>query len=635
MSMSGLDHCQPTMRSRVRALLALGSLVAAPTLLAPARAHAAAGGQKTVASGETWEVTEITELDLLVVEEGALLTAPDGYTLSLTVDGVETGSVLDGTYGVTTVIAAGTYSGAVVLTPAVEHLVTFAGYTFHLRQGVYVGSAGVVTENSVLSGVAGGQLTDAYARGVGLVSDAQAFNGFFVADGASYTLEDLSVAFDGNGRCDFASYGAAVTGAGEGTRLVVDGASIDTRGVVRSVLIARDGANVVVKNSRLSARNGVLPDDFVPAGGANMLTVPWRLGLTGNVRATNVIGANTTATYINSAISSEEWGVLSTDSVSNSRLTTINSSVAITGDSGYGTYADGKTQQDLFLGTDFDVATWVAISTGSPVVFADSTEEVVAALNTELELGLTNDELAVIEPRACALASRGFGVMWHSGDGGSVDISGGTTFSTAETMFLDKAVQMSITVDGSQGAELHAGNRVLVQIMETDNPGSINGVYTEPTGDPDRDTAFDTTAEHTADATASFTGIELQGDFYNAMRTGKNLVLSFDGDSRVEGVISATASRHAVSTITSAEWEQLSHVTNTPQPAINNGVIVKLGAGSVWTVTGTSYLTKLVVDADAVVQAPSGKSLTLTVDGTATALDPGATYSGALTLTVD
>ena len=202
-------------------------------------------------------------------------------------------------------------------------------------------------------------------------------------------------------------------------------------------------------------------------------------------------------------------------------------------------------------------------------------------------------------------------------------------------MFLDKAVQMSITVDGSQGAELHADNGVLVQIMETDNPGSINGVYTEPTGDPDRDTAFDTTAEHTADATASFTGIELQGDFYNAMRTGKNLVLSFDGDSRVEGVISATASRHAVSTITSAEWEQLSHVTNTPQPAINNGVIVKLGAGSVWTVTGTSYLTKLVVDADAVVQAPSGQSLTLTVDGTATALDPGATYSGALTLTVD
>ncbi|NNN35082.1 hypothetical protein HLK59_32900 [Streptomyces sp. S3(2020)] len=629
----------PRMRSRVHALLALGASAAAPTLLAPTSAHAATSATsatsvtKTVAAGETWEVTETTRLGLLVVEEGALLTAPEGYILTLTVNGVETGSALESTYGVTTVIVPGTYRGNVVVTPTVEHLETFAGYTFHLRQGVYVGSAGVVTENSVLSAVRGGRLTDAYARGVSLTSTAQVFNGFYVADGASYTLEDLRVAFDGNGRCDFASYGAAVTGAGEGTRLVVDGACIDTQGVVRSALIARDGADVVVKNSRIRALNGVLPDDYVPAGGANMLTVPWRLGLTGNIRATNVIGTNTKATYINSAVSSEQWGVLSTDSVSNSRLTTINSTVTITGDSGYGTYADGKSQQDLFLGTDFDVATWVAISTGSPVVFGDSTQEAVSALNTELELGLTDAELAAIEPRSCVLTSRGFGVMWHSGDGGSVTIGGGTRFSTAETMFLDKAVQMAITVDGSQGAQLQAGNGVLVQIMETDNPGSLNGVYTEPTGDATRDTAFDTTAEHTADATASFTDIALQGDFYNAMRTGKNLVVSLDG-SRLDGVISASASRHAVTTISSAEWEQLSHVTNTPQPAINNGVIVKLGAGSVWTVTGTSYLTRLAVDAAAEVRAVDGGTLTLTVDGTVTALTPGTAYAGALVLAV-
>ncbi|MFI5474108.1 hypothetical protein ACIA6D_28195 [Streptomyces cacaoi] len=626
---------RPTMRSRVRALLAIGSLAAAPQLLTPAAAHAAIGLRRTVAAGETWEVAEITRLDLLVVEEGALLTAPDGHTLSLTVNGVETGSALDGTYGVTTVIAAGAYRGDVVLTPAAEHLETFAGYTFHLRQGVYVGSAGVVTENSVLSGVCGGRLTDAYARGVRLTSTGQAFNGFFVTDGASYTLDGLRVAFDGNGRCDFASYGAAVTGAGDGTRLVVDGARIDTRGVVRSALIARDGADVVVKNSRIHARDGVLPDDYVPAGGANMLTVPWRLGLSGNVRATNVIGENTRATYINSTISSQAWGVLSTDSVRNSRLTTINSSVALTGDSGYGTYADGKTQQDLFLGTDFDVATWVAISTGSPVSFGDSTREAVAALNSDLELDLTETELAAIEPRPCVVSSRGFGVMWHSGDGGSVDIGGGTRFTTAGTMFLDKAVQMSITVDGSQGAELRAGNGVLVQVMETDNPGSINGVYTEPTGEPDKDTAFDTTAEHATDADAVFTDITLRGDFYNAMRNAKNLIISFENNCHLEGVISSTTSRHAIPTITSAEWQQLSHVTNTPQPAINNGVIVRLGADSSWTVRETSHLTKLTLAPTATVQAPTGRTLTLTVDGAPTAVVAGATYAGSLVLRVD
>ncbi|MDV9172941.1 hypothetical protein R6V09_22850 [Streptomyces sp. W16] len=103
---------------------------------------------------------------------------------------METGSVLDGTYGWTTLIAAGVYRGAVILTPAVEHLESFAGATFHLRQGVYVGADGVVTENSVLSSVRGGRLTDAYAKNVALTSTGEAFNGSFVADGASYALKE-------------------------------------------------------------------------------------------------------------------------------------------------------------------------------------------------------------------------------------------------------------------------------------------------------------------------------------------------------------------------------------------------------------------------------------------------------------
>ncbi|WP_327699733.1 hypothetical protein [Streptomyces sp. NBC_00459] len=626
------------MRSRVRALLAVAGAVSAPALLVPTAAHAAtpagaAGPSRRVASGEIWEVTAITQLDELVMEDGALLTAPEGHSLTLTVDGVETGSVLDGTHGWTTVTAAGTYSGDIVLTPAVEHLVSFAGVTFHLRQGVYVGAGGVATDRSVLSGVRGGTLTDAYARSVSLTSTGEAFNGFFVADGASYTLEDTRIAFDGNGRLDYASYGAAVTGSGAGTRLVVDGADIDNRGVLRTGVIARDGANVIVKNSRIRTREGVLPDDYEPGLGANMMTAPWTLGLSGNVRATNALGENTTATYLNSAVSSESWGVLSADSVRNSLLTAINSTVTITGDSGYGTYVDGGGQQGIFLGTHFDVATFAAISTGGAMSFTGSTREGVATMNSYLILGLTEQELDAIEPRPSVVDSRGFGVMWHSGDGGRLEISGDTRFTTAETMFLDKGKRITIVVDGSQGAELTAGNGILVQIMESDDPGSLTGVYTEPTGAPVRDTRFDTAAEHTADARASFVDISLTGDFYNAMRTGKNLVLSFRRSS-VEGVVSASASQHAVPTITSAEWRHINHVTNTPQPAVNNGVILKLAAGARWTVTGTSYLTRLVLDATATVEAPSGKTVTLTVNGTPTALTPGATYSGALVLTV-
>jgi hypothetical protein len=167
-------------------------------------------------------------------------------------------------------------------------------------------------------------------------------------------------------------------------------------------------------------------------------------------------------------------------------------------------------------------------------------------------------------------------------------------------------------------------------------------VYHEPTDQPTRVSSFDVTAVHSTDATATFSDISLKGDFYNGMRGGstangaaggENMVLTFD-NSRIEGVISASQTRHHVSTITSAEYKQLGEVTNTVQSIINNGVIVNLNSGSRWTVTGTSYLSKLVVAANAAVSAPGGHSVTMTVDGVPTAIVAGSTYTGSIVLTV-
>lgn len=63
------------------------------------------------------------------------------------------------------------------------------------------------------------------------------------------------------------------------------------------------------------------------------------------------------------------------------------------------------------------MATFAAITTGGSVAFADSTREAVAALNTAADLRLNERELAAIDPRPSVVSSRGFGVMWHSGDG--------------------------------------------------------------------------------------------------------------------------------------------------------------------------------------------------------------------------
>ncbi|MFE0679102.1 hypothetical protein [Streptomyces sp. NPDC058867] len=586
-----------------------------------------------VSAGETLEVTRTTRLSSLAVHEGAVLVAPEGQELTLTVDGVETGSVLDGTYGMATVIAAGTYSGDVVLTPTAAHIKPFYGAEFHLRQAVLVGKDGVVKGSSVLSAVRGGRLTDAGAKGVSLMSTGEAFNGVYVTDGASYTLTGTRIRWDGNGRNDFSTYGTAVTSMGAGTRVVLDGADIRTRGMVRTAVTATSGGHLVVKNSQIHARDGIPRDDYAFQLGHQMMSVPWMLGLEGNNRATMVYGSGNTAAYVNSELSAEKWGVLSTDLVSDSTLAVINCTATVTGSSGYGTFSDGATMHNLLLGTDFTVPSFVGITGGGHLTFDDSSRETVAALNDELDLRLTARELAALEPRSSVIESAAFGVMLQMWDGGSVHVGGGTRFSTGKTLFLVKGKQANITVDGSQGARVSAGNGVLVQVMETDDPGRADGVYTEPTEAPVRDTSFDTTAEHASDVTVSFTDIEVSGDFYNAMRDGKNLVITLDG-TLLTGVVSAAVSRHAVSSISAANWDQLNHVTNTAQTAVNNGVLLELGAGSLWTVSGTSYLTKLVIDERARVRAAHGKSLTLTVDGTVTALKAGVTYTGAVALTV-
>ncbi|MEV7389271.1 hypothetical protein [Streptomyces sp. NPDC091215] len=657
-----LDRPIPN-RARPRALIVAVAAAFAP-VLAPATAQAAGRnkgkGAKadtciTVGSDETLTLTETTTATCLTIEEGGTIAVPDGYSLSLTVNGVETGSELaaltDGEGGATTAIAAGTYTGTIVLTVAEANDLTYSTLTFPFRQAIYVDADGVDESKSVPSDVVGGTVTDTAASDITLLSNGEAFNGLYVTGGGSYTLTNPKIAFDGNGRCDFIGYGASVVGTGSGTTLVLDGANISNVGVVRTAVIADATANVIVKNSTIHCADGVVPDEY-PASGTGdtryMITVPWMLGISGNVRATNLLGASTKASYINSKISSEKWGALSVDGGSYCTLTAINSTIANTGGEGYGSYAIGNVTEH-FLGCTFDVGDYALIHWGASAHYGDSTKSAVSALNTSLSLGLTSAELDDLPVQSTTIDAGRFMVMWYAA--GSVAIDGGTQVNTGETTFMCKAVAGTVTVDGSDGAAINSGTGVIFQLMDTDRPSSVTvsgypwssetiGTYTEPTGSPTKSSSWTTTSSQSTDAKGTFTNIALTGDFYNsvwgggnASLQGQNLSLSFTG-SAVEGVISASTARHSVSTITQTEYRQISEVTNTPSAVVNNGVLVTLGAGSTWTVTGTSYLSALTLASTASVAAPSGKTVTLTVNGTATTITAGKSYTGALTLTV-
>jgi hypothetical protein len=77
----------------------------------------------------------------------------------------------------------------------------------------------------------------------------------------------------------------------------------------------------------------------------------------------------------------------------------------------------------------------------------------------------------------------------------------------------------------------------------------------------------------------------------------------------------------------------LGDLVNTPAPAVNNGVIVTLSGGSVWTVAGTSYITSLTIE-DGTVTGPEGAEVTMTVNGKKTKIESGKTYTGDIVLTV-
>uniref|UniRef100_A0AAU2A2Q3 Uncharacterized protein n=1 Tax=Streptomyces sp. NBC_00093 TaxID=2975649 RepID=A0AAU2A2Q3_9ACTN len=642
-------------RSRNRALLVAVAAVLAPPVLVPATARAAAADTITVAAGETLTLTETTTASALVIEEGGAIAVPDGYSLSLAVNGVEIGSELaeltDGYGGVATAIAAGTYSGTVVLTVAEATDVAYDDLTFPFRQALYVDADGVDEAKSVPSAVLGGTVTDTGASDIRLLSDGEAFNGVYVAGGGTYTLTNPQVAYVGNGRCDFVGYGASIVGTGEGTTLVVDGATISNEGVVRTAVIADATANVVVKNSTLHCADGTVPEEYPTSGTGDtryMITVPWMLGLSGNVRTTNLLGTSTKLSFVNSSISSEKWGALSVDGGSYCTLTAINSKIANTAGQGYGSYAIGNVTEH-FLGCTFDVGDYALIHWGSSAHYGDSTADAVADLNDSLELGLTSAELSALSEQPTVINAGRFMVLWYAA--GSVTIDGGTQVNTGETAFMCKAVAGTVTADGSDGATINPGNGVVFQLMDSDRPSSVTvsgkawktetiGTYTEPTGSPTKSSSWTTTSSQSTDAKGTFTDIALTGDFYNSVWgggngsiQGQNLTLSFTR-STVEGVISASTAKHAVSTITSAEYRQISEVTNTPSAVVNNGVLVTLGVGSTWTVTATSYLSALTLASTAAIEAPTGKSVTLTVNGTATAITAGRSYTGAITLTV-
>lgn len=423
----------------------------------------------TVADGQTYVVDHITKLTCLTVAPTGELKAADGYSISMTINGVETGgmySVYDTgetippspmdppgappsiKYGGICQIKPGVYRGDIVLTPTTEMLLNRGApfpagnepYLWPYRTALYIDDSGIVAAKSVLSAVKGGPVTGTSAKNLVLRSTGDYFNGVMTMGSAHYTLWSPKITFLGNGHDDFGGFGAAVRVA-ESSTVTINKGNITTDGVTRSAVWVGGTGTVTVNNSTIKTGQGSLPADwlggpFPPGTGGSMLTVPWMLGISGNCRATSVVQQGT-ANYNNCYIEAEQWGALSTDMCFGAKLNVKNSTVVVK-KSGYGAYSDMQVD-DTFDHTTFNVPDYGVIMTG-PGITTFTNKSVVN--------------------------SKRWGMMFHGGAPGTVIVNKGSVFNTGLTTFLMKSSYPTINVDGAQ---LKPKNGVILHAMLSDD----------------------------------------------------------------------------------------------------------------------------------------------------------------------
>ena len=481
------------------------------------------------------------------------------------------------------------------------------------RTAIYVDENGVSGDFSVLEAVRGGSVSDDAAVGVTVTAESDTFGGL-VVESAPYTLTEANIALDtdavGGTTNDFSGLGAAISAYGRGTLLTIEDSAIETTGVVKPALFIGGGADVIVKNTSLTANGGTVYDTYLSnANQGTMIGAPWHLGINnarGNSRCVNLMGAQSTETVVDSAVTAAGWGGLSVDDGSYMRMDVIHSTVDV--DEGYGAFAIGQVTEN-WRGSDIHAGVLDFILMGGHVnigaytggeeiavkrmevkdngegidnYYAQETDEVVTTVKS--------DALPSGERKTSHIVSDRFGFEAHSmmlnDTVNAVTLTEGTEVETGEAAFIVKSGFAEITVDDasvSAGVSPYTGERVFLQMMDNDDGfcGLTNFQYStfgeyfwEPDGwsfqfhdtidtddyDLQGGSGYDVCAYGTEAAKdlgqwwtkVDLTNTAVVGDLWNSTgywtQGGSDLYVTIGENASVTGVISAGAYQHYAKT---------------------------------------------------------------------------------------
>lgn len=598
----------------------------------------------------TWLVEETTHLYDLTIAEGAALKAPEGKFIAMTVDGIGCDP------------KPGRYHGDIILTVAETYhmaphaLMRLNNISREFTDAVVIESGKVIAEKGVPALIQEGTVTGEKAEGVYISSTAESFNGILVTGDQPYLVKDCKMELDGFGANDFMGVGSAVA-AIDTADVTIDGCDFTVNGVTRCAVHVGGDSHVTVKNSRI--QNTSPDSDWLG-------DFSWACGFLGTNRLCQLCD-NGTVVYDNCDLISNGWGILSIDGTDKyNDMLVKNSRLTLSGprSHGYGAFCIGGNHV-RFEGCDVNV-------TGYPLM-----------LRGMMDKGRAE----IVDSK---IRGRRFGLL-AMGDTHSVLTLAGSDFETDKSTMVFKGSATTVNITETA---MRPGNGVILQLMDNDESGMTGQDFKIPVGEADKAIeGRDLTTAGEDDINMTLTACRLTGDFFNSttniqankrstqggfgkfhdtligtgqghneptkdgkiadgpdapkpdedkpkmvmkdLDTPKNLGLTLV-DTTITGVISSATQhyREGLTLIDESNRREMSNITQKAAPTVNNGVIVSLDHTSRWIVTGTSYITALELAPGAVVDAPEGKTLKVTLDGKAIDLAPGR-FAGKLVLTAE
>lgn len=594
---------------------------------------------KTVNRGVCWEAPKTVRLYEFIMEEGSSVRAPEGKFAALTVNGI--GKPLK---------APCRYQGDIVLTVADSYhmephgLMRVNQISREFENAVVITDGRVDEDKCVPALVQGGAVTGEKTEGVYIGSEAESFNAILVTGETEYEVNDSQIDLEGFGANDFMGVGAAVA-AIDKARVTLNRCEINMAGVTRCAVHAGGDSVVTVNDSRISGHS----EDSDWLG-----SFSWAVGFKGTNRL-NQLTDNARVYYNRCECRSNGWGVLSIDGSDDGvEMVVKDSLLELYGprSEGYGAFCIGENHV-RFEGTKVKVNGYPLLLMGMDGLGRAEVVEGSELTGRRFGVLVINDDNSVLELRDSAIRT----------GKSALCIKGSATRIVADHMTMEP------------------GNGVLVQLMDDDQTGMPFADFKIPVGVKDEYVeGRDLTVVTAEDVSIEVSDSELTGDIFNSTTNIRATDLSTMGDMgrfhdtlvgilpmfdpdeppmpspvaarhngddlmgpknlgltlknvKLTGVVSSAvqAYRPGLNLITERNREELGNVKQTAAPTVNNGVVLSLDKDSVWTVTGTSYLTSLTLAEGARVNAPQGKALTMLVDGVETPIAPG-TYQGKISL---